>query len=80
MTNIRAVRLYTIEIKDTEGRVVFSTAAHWDNKNKRRALAQIEGLAPPPLVNVYTGRALATQSDYGGRRRGSGTGRLDQGR
>ena len=70
-------RRYLIEIKDTEGTVVVSAVARWDDTDKRRALAQIERLAPLPQVNVYTGPALAPQSGYSRQRR-HGTGRTDK--
>ena len=69
MARTLAARRYMIEIKDAEGRVVFSAVVCWDDKDKRRALAQIERLAPMPQVNVYTGRALAPQSGYSDQRR-----------
>ena len=78
MSRTRAARRYTIEIKDAEGTVVFCAVVRWDDKDKRRALAQIERLAPPPDVTFYTGRALAPRSGYGDRRRRPGTGRPDQ--
>jgi hypothetical protein len=58
MSRTRATRLYVIEIKDSDGAVVFSAVARWGSKDKRRALAQIERLAPLPQVNVYTGREV----------------------
>jgi hypothetical protein len=73
-----AARRYTIEIKDTEGAVVFCAVVRWDDKDKRSALAQIERLARLPEVNFYTERALAPQSGYSDRRRRPGTGRPGQ--
>jgi hypothetical protein len=72
-----SARRYLIEIKDTGGTVVVSAVARWNDKDKRRALAQIERLAPLPQVNVYTGPAPAPQSGYSRQRR-SGTGRTDK--
>jgi hypothetical protein len=73
MSRTLAARRYTIEIKDAEGTVVVSAVAHWDDKDKRSALAQIERFAPLPQVNFYTGPALAPQSGYSRQRR-PGTG------
>jgi hypothetical protein len=78
MSRTRAARRYTIEIKDVEGTVVLSVAVRWDDKDKRKALAQIERLAPLPQVNVYTGPDLVPQSGYSDRRRRPGTGRPDK--
>jgi hypothetical protein len=61
MPRTRAARSYIIEIKDTEGRVVFCAVVHWDEKEKRSALAQIERLARLPEVNFDAGPALAPQ-------------------
>jgi hypothetical protein len=58
MARIPTIRRYVIEIKDSEGAVVFSAVARWSFKGKRRALAQIERLAPLPHVTVYTGREV----------------------
>ena len=62
MSRTRAIRLYVIEIKNSDGAVVFSTVARWGSKDKRRAVAQIERLAPLPQVNVYTGREVVEAS------------------
>jgi hypothetical protein len=78
MSRTRAARRYTIQIKDPEGTVVFRAVVRWDDQDKRRALAQIERLAPMPDVTFHTGRALAPQSGYSDRRRKHGTGRPDQ--
>jgi hypothetical protein len=78
MPRTPAVQRYTIEIKDTEGAVVFCAAVRWDDKDKRAALAQIERLARLPEVNFYTGRALASEPDKSKRRRRPRTGRLDR--
>jgi hypothetical protein len=78
MPRTRAARRYSIEIKDTEGSVVFHAAACWDDKDKRIALAQITRLARLPEVNFYTEPALAPQSGNSKRRTRPGTGRLDR--
>jgi hypothetical protein len=78
MPRTGAARRYSIEIKDAKGSMVFSAAACWDDKDKRLALAQIERLARLPEVNVYTGRALAPESDKSGKQRRPRTGRLDR--
>jgi hypothetical protein len=78
MSRSLSARRYKIEIKDAEGTVVLSAVVRWDDKEKRRALAQIERLAPLPQVIVYTGPALAPQSGYSDRRRRPGTGRPDK--
>jgi hypothetical protein len=75
MPRIDAERRYSIEIKDAEGSVVFRTVVYWDDTDKRTALAQITGLAPPPEVNVYPKPALSPQ--VGNKRQRSGTRRLD---
>jgi hypothetical protein len=69
MPRTRAVRRYSIEIKEAEGPIVFSTVAFWDEEDKRLALAQIERLARLPEVNFCTGPALAPQSDKSEQRR-----------
>jgi len=68
MPRTRAARRYSIEIKDTEGSVVFSAVACWDDRDKRIALAQITRLAQLPEVNFYTEPALAPQSGNRARR------------
>jgi hypothetical protein len=78
MPRTRATRRYTIEIKDTEGAVVFRAVVSWDDKDKRGALAQIERFARLPEVNVYTGRALAPESAKSEKQRRLRTGRLDR--
>ena len=78
MPRTPAARRYSIEIKDTEGSVVFAATAFWDDKDKRNALAQIERLARLPEVNFYTGRALAPQSDKSEQQRRPRMRRLDR--
>jgi hypothetical protein len=78
MPRTRVERRYSIEIKDTEGSVVFSALACWGDKDKRIALAQITRLARLPEVNFYTEPALAPQSGNSQRRTRPGTGRLDR--
>lgn len=68
MPQTRAARTYFIEIKDSEGSVVFRVAATWDDKDKRIALAQITRLARLPEVNFYTVPALAPHSGNSDRR------------
>ena len=75
MVNIHP-RRYLIEIKDAKGTVLFSAAAHWGDRDKRIALAQIMRLAGLPEVNFYSEPALAPQSGKSKRRRRTGTGRL----
>ena len=67
MPKVRAQR-YSIEIKDSDGSVVFRAVAHWDHKDKRLALAQIERLAQLPEVNFYTGPAHEPDSGTSKRR------------
>lgn len=57
MPKIRT-RCYSIEIRDAQGSILFSTIADWDDKEKRSAVAQIMRLAALPEVNVYTKPAL----------------------
>ncbi len=45
------IRRYLIEVKDPQGKSVFLTAAHWDEEDKRVAIAQIMRLADIPVVN-----------------------------
>jgi hypothetical protein len=78
MLRARAVRRYSIEIKDTEGSVVFHAVACWDDKDKRIALAQITRLARLPEANFYIEPALAPQSGNSKQRPRPGTGRLDR--
>jgi len=61
MSKIRA-RRYSIEIKDSNGSLLFSTVAYWDDKDRRIALAQITRLAGLPDVNFHTEPALEPQS------------------
>ena len=61
MVKVRA-RSYSIEIKDPNGSLLFSTVAYWDDKEKRIALAQITRLAGLPDVNFHTEPALELQS------------------
>ena len=77
MPQTRAARSYLIEIKDSEGSVVFRAGATWDDKDKRIALAQVTRLARLPEVNFYAEPALAPQSGNSDRRPRRGTGRLD---
>jgi hypothetical protein len=46
-------RRYLIGIRDTKGSVLLSAAAHWRDKDRRIALAQIMRLAGLPEVNFY---------------------------
>jgi hypothetical protein len=62
MSKIRA-RRYSIEIKDSNGSLLFSTVAYWDDKDRRIALAQITHLAGVPDVNFYSEPALEPQSN-----------------
>jgi hypothetical protein len=78
MPRIRAARRYTIEIKDTEGAVVFRAVVCWDDKDKRAALAQIERLAALPEPNVYTGRSLVPEPANSEMQRRSRTVRLNR--
>jgi hypothetical protein len=55
-------RRYSIEIKDRNGSLLFSTVAFWDDKDRRVALAQITRLAGLPEVNCYTEPALEPTS------------------
>ena len=57
MTKSRA-RRYSIEIKDDKGSVLFATAAYWDDKERRVALAQITRLSGLPEVNFHGEAAL----------------------
>jgi hypothetical protein len=68
MPQTRAVRSYSIEIKDSEGSVVFCAVATWDDKDKRIALAQITRLARLPEVNFHTVPALVPHSGNSDRR------------
>jgi hypothetical protein len=61
-------RRYSIEIKDAEGSVVFSTFTYWDDKDKRIAIGRITRLAQLPEVNFYTEPALEPQSAKSKRR------------
>ena len=61
MSKIRA-RRYSIEIKDSNGSLLFSTVAYWDDKERRIALAQISRLAGLPDVNFHTEPALEPRS------------------
>jgi hypothetical protein len=61
MPKVRVYR-YSIEIKDAKGSVLFSTAAYWDDKDRRIALAQITRLAGLPEVNFHTEPALEPQT------------------
>jgi hypothetical protein len=61
MSKIRA-RRYSIEIKDSNGSLLFSTVAYWDDKDRRIALAQITRLAGLPDVNFHTEPALEPQT------------------
>ena len=61
MPKLRVYR-YSIEIKDAKGSVLFSTAAYWDDKDRRIALAQITRLAGLPEVNFHTEPALEPQT------------------
>jgi hypothetical protein len=58
-------RRYLIEIRDAKGSVLFSAAAHWRDKDRRIALAQIMRLAGLPEVNFYSEPALAPGSGEG---------------
>jgi hypothetical protein len=60
MSKIRA-RRYSIEIKDSNGSLLFSTVAYWDDKHRRIVLAQITRLAGLPDVNFRTEPALEPQ-------------------
>ena len=62
MANVRKSR-YLIEVKDSQGKSVFHSAAYWDEKDKRVAIAQLMRLADLPDVNFYTGPALQPDSD-----------------
>ena len=62
-------RRYLIEIKDAKGSVLFSAAAHWGDKDKRIALAQIMLLAGLPEVNFYSEPVLEPSSGKGTARR-----------
>jgi hypothetical protein len=42
---------YLIQIKDAAGVVLFSSAAYWDEQDKRLAVAQVMRLADVPEVN-----------------------------
>jgi uncharacterized protein involved in propanediol utilization len=55
-------RRYLIEIREPNGSVLFSTAAYWDEKDKRVAIAQIGRLAGLPEVNFYTEPSLEPES------------------
>ena len=44
-------RRYLIEVRDAKGAVLFSAAAHWGDKDRHIALAQIMRLARQPEVN-----------------------------
>jgi hypothetical protein len=74
-------RRYLIEIRDARGAVLFSAAAHWRDKDRRLALAQITRLARLPEVNFYTEPALAPQTGNRERRprRRTGGGKNIQG-
>ena len=58
MPRPHAERRYLIEIKDSEGSIVFRAGTTWDDKDKRIALAQITCLARLPEVNFYAEPAL----------------------
>jgi hypothetical protein len=77
MPRTHAERRYSIEIKDAEGSVLFSSVAYWDDKDKRIALAQITRLAQLPEVNFYAEPALTPHVGKKERRSRRGKGRLD---
>jgi hypothetical protein len=54
-------RRYLIEVRDAQGSVLFAGRAEWDEKDKRRALAEITRLANLPDVNFYAKPALEPQ-------------------
>jgi len=60
-------RRYSIEIKNPDGSLLFSTIAYWDDKERRSALAQITRLAGLPDVNFHTEPALEPQSSKSAR-------------
>jgi hypothetical protein len=68
MPRTHAERRYLIEIKDSEGSIVFRAGTTWDDKDKRIALAQITCLARLPEVNFYAEPALVPQSGNSDRR------------
>ena len=45
---------YLIQIKDAADVVLFSSAAYWDEQDKRLAIAQIMRLADVPEVNFWS--------------------------
>jgi hypothetical protein len=57
------VRRYSIEIKDRKGSILFSSAAYWDDKERRIALGEITRLAGLPEVNFCTEPALQPKSE-----------------
>jgi len=58
----KRARRYSIEIKDPEGSLLFSTVAYWNDQDRRVALAQITRLAGVPEVNFHTEPALEPRS------------------
>ena len=68
MPRTHAERRYLIEIKDSEGSIVFRAGTTWDDKDKRIALAQITRLARLPEVNFHTVPALVPHSGNNDRR------------
>lgn len=61
MTKSRA-RRYSIEVKDSNGSVLFATVAYWNDKDRRVALAQITGLSGLPEVNFRGEPALEPEA------------------
>jgi hypothetical protein len=64
MIKIHAHR-YLIQIKDASGTVLFSASAHWRDKERRIALAQIMRLAELPEVNFHSEPALEPRAGEG---------------
>jgi hypothetical protein len=65
---------YLIQIKDASGSVLFSASAHWRDKEKRIAFAQIMRLAELPEVSFHSEPALEPRAGEG--KAGGRTGRL----
>ena len=63
----KRIQRYWIEIKDAKGSIVFATAAVWDGRDRRAAVAKILRLngvlEPPSLPSHRLGQDVAANID-----------------